>query len=33
MYLLETYPEPIQTSKMEFFAKVENGFHQLTIFA
>ena len=30
---VETYSEPNQTSKMEFFAKIINGFQPLTIFA
>ena len=27
-----TYPEPSQTSKIEFFAKIVKGFQPLTIF-
>ena len=29
----ESYSEPIQTSKMELFGKIVNGFSPLTIFA
>ena len=31
-YSTEAYPEPSQTSKMELFAKIVNGFYPLTIF-
>ena len=31
--VVQVYSEPCQTSKMEFFAKMIDGFHLLTIFA
>ena len=29
---IEAYPKPSQTSKMDLFAKIVNGFHLLTNF-
>ena len=29
----EAYSEPSQTCKMEFLAKIGNGFHSLTVFS
>ena len=32
LIFLEAYSEPSQTSKMEFFAKIVNGFQRIAIF-
>ena len=33
IYISEAYSEPCQTSKMELFGKIVNGYDPLTIFA